>query len=496
MIAGSRNGFSRPVGITLEYVGTYVKWYIVFGALAVALGFATATNAYLTAGAFVSAAVALALGVLFAYRRFGTLIAMWWFFMLQPLLVAAAGEGSAAGQLVSAADVPMLLVIGLLGFFLAARDHASAVRWLLIAGGTVLMCGLASDLVAGAPLKHSIVGAVLRLKLFLLLGAGLAVRWTPALARRALRVIVAGAIVAAVAGLLDFASGGALRGLFAGSPDKAPRLGYVAAGGLFRNVAVLSTFMVIAFTVLLGMTWRGMAARRLPQLLLVTLAALSTLRLKAIVSIPAAAAALAMTSRRVRSRLLVVAALGVLALSAVTMLTSGDLITGIVNEQVGKYTSETPQPRQRLQTVSTEIARDEFPFGVGFGQFGSAPSIDPDSYSPIYNQYGLLKYYGFSPDDPVSFALDTSWPALLGEVGILGFLAFAATMAALVLVLYRRSREDNEQADFASIGFAVMVVILIDSLARPTLFDSFTLLTTVLIVAPGLWLVSDRVRST
>lgn len=462
-------------------------------AVALALGLAAATDAYAAAGLAGSAAAALALAVLFTYRRFGTLIAAWLFFLLQPLLVAVVGEGSAAGNLVNVVDIPILVIIGLLGLFLAAREHATAVRWLLIAGGAVLACGLASDLAAGAPLKPSIVGAMLRMKLFLLLGAGMAVQWTPALAGRARKVIIAMAIVAAVAGILDFASGGALRSIFAGHQDKL-RLGYVAAGGIFPNVAVLNTFMVIAFTVLLGMTWQGTATRRLPQLLLVGLAALSTLRLKAIVSIPAAAAALAVTSRRVRSRLPLVAVLGALTLGALTMATTGDVVTGVVKKQVGRYTSKTQQPRQRLQTVSIEIARDEFPLGAGFGRFGSAPSVERESYSPVYDQYGLSKYYGLNPSDPVSFALDTSWPGLLGEVGVLGFMAFVATVLALAILLFRRSRQDDVQSDFASIGFAVMVAIIIDSLARPTLFDSFTLLTVVLIIVPGLWLASDRPR--
>ena len=497
MTARAHNGPSRSGGATLEDVSTYVTQTLVVGAGAIALGLATATNAYAVAALAGSVAAALVVGVLFTYRRFSTLIVIWLFFLLQPLLVAAAGEGSAAGRLVSAADVPILLIVGSLGFFFAAREHATAVRWLLIAAGVILVCGLASDLALGVSPTPSVVGAILRLKLFLVLGAGLAVRWTPALARRALRAIVAAAIVAGIAGILDFASGGALRGLFAADLAKPLRLGYVPAGGLFRNVAVLSTFMVIAFTVLLGMTWRGMAARRVPQLLLVVLAALSTLRLKAIVSIPAAAAALAITSERVRRRLVLVAAAAALALGALTMATGSDLATGVVDQQVGRYTSEIPQPRQRLQAVSIEIARDNFPLGVGFGQFGSSPSVERGSYSPVYERYGLSQYYGFSPSDlPIHFATDTSWPGLLGEVGVVGFLVFAGTILALTLLLYRRAKEDTVQSDFSAIGFGVMVVLIVNSLGRPTLFDSFTLLTAVLIIAPGLWLASDRVRST
>lgn len=492
MTAVPRHGTPRLTSVPLQDV-TAVAWqFTATVAVALALGLAVAIDAYAAATLVGSVAAALVIGVLFTYWRFTTLIAIWLFFMLQSLLVAAIGGGSAAGRLVDIADIPILLVVGVLGFFLAARHHASVVRWLMIAGGVVLVSGFGGDVAAGVSLTESATGAILRMKLFLLLGAGLAVRWTPPRAKKALNVIVLAAIVAGIVGILDFASGGALRGIF-DTPAKPLRLGYVPAGGLFSNVAVLSTFMAIAFTVLLGMTWQGTIARRAPQLLLVGLAAVSTLRLKAIVTIPAAAAALAIASSRIRLRLLPVAAMGALSLGALTMVTGSNLAAAVFDEQVGRYTSETPQPRERLQTVSIEIARDNFPLGVGFGRYGSLPSVERGSYSPVYEQYGLSKYYGFSPNDlPIRFALDTTWPGLLGEVGVLGFLAFVAPVGVLTLMLFRRSRQDNVQSDFATIGFGVMVVMIFSSFGGGAFFESFTLLTAVLIIAPGLWLASDR----
>jgi hypothetical protein len=484
MMVGSHRVGPQLPRVTRQDFGAYIGQAIVVIVAALALGLAAAIDSYAAAAVIGSAAAILLLGVSFIYRRFGTLIAVWLFFLLQPLMVAAVGEGSAAGRLVNMADIPILLVVGVLGLFFAVRDRIPAVRWLLLTGGVVLLSGFASDVLAGVSGYQSAGGAVLRMKLFLALGAGLAVHWTPALAKRALTILLTAATIAAIAGILDFASGGALRDIFVGQSTKAPRLGYVAAGGLFRNVAVLGTFMVIAFTVLLGMTWQGTTVRRVPQLVLVGLAALSTLRLKAMVSMPAAAIALAITNTRARSRLALVAALGGLA-----MISTNGLLTGVADEQIDRYTSERPEPRQRLQTASIEIARDNFPLGVGFGQFGSAPSIERGSYSPVYSEYGLASHYGFRPDDP-KYALDTSWPGLLGEVGVLGSLAFAAAILALTLLLFRRSQEDSLQADFASIGFGVMVVIIIDSLARATLFESFTMLTVVLIISPALRLAS------
>lgn len=458
-------------------------------AAALALGLATATDAITAVSLFGSAAAALALGVAFTYRRFGTLMAIWLFFLLQALLVAIIGRGSAIGHLVDIADIPILLVIGLLGLFLAARRHPTAVRWLLIAGGVVLACGFISDFAAGAQLNPSIVGATYRMKLFLALGAAMAVPWTPALAAKGRRVVLLAAVVVGLAGIFDFVSGGALRGIFRDTHGL--RLGYVPGGSIFQNLDELNIFMAIAFTALLGMSWQTKTARRLPQLLVVVLAALSTLRLRAIVSLPAAALALALTSRRVRSRLVILIAFVALALGALITLTHRDPVSEVVNLQVGKYTSETQQPRQLLQRVGIEIAHKEFPLGAGFGRFGSAPSVESGTYSPVYAQHGLANDYGFRPTDPVKVALDAGWPGLLGEVGILGALAFGATLSVLTILLFMRSRALSMHTDFATIGFGVMVVILIQSFGGAALFQSFTLLTAMFFIVPGLWLASD-----
>ena len=485
-----------PVGsnrqVPLQDFTAYAWQTVAMVGGALALGLATATDAEAAFALFGSVAAALALGALFVYRRFGTLVATWLFFLFQPLLVALLGKESGLGKLVNVVDVPIILVVGLLGLFLAARDRAAAVRWLSIAGGVVLACGVAVDLTAGAPMTATVIGTTYRMKPFLVLAAGMAVCWTPALATRARRIVIFWAIVVALTGIFDFVSGGALRNVFGDPTSHTLRLGFVSAGGIFENLAELNTFMAIVFTALLGMAWQGQATRRVPQMLLIGLAALTTLRLKAIVAIPAGALALAATSRRVRSRLVLVAALALVAVGALVAFTQRDLVTEVINEQVGRYTSETPQARQRLEATSVDIARDRFPLGVGFGRFGSAPSIERETYSPIYAQYGLAQEYGFRPGDPI-YALDAAWPGLLGEVGVLGFAAFAATILVLMLSLFRRSREHGVRSDFASIGFGVLVVVVVESFGGGAIFQSFILLTAALFIVPGLWLAADGV---
>lgn len=466
----------------LSWDGEGLRTTLAAAALAILLGLLAALESYAALKVVLGLAGVLALGTVYFIRRFETLIGLWVFFLLQPVLAGVIGERTRPGQLLSAIDIPMLIVVGLVGFACIFKDRSPG-RWPLLLGGlAVLACGLASDLASGAPAKQSAVGAALSLKLFLMLAAGLAVPWTAQLGRKGLRIIVAGAVVAAITGILDFASGGVFRGIFAEHPVKPPRLGLISAGGLFRDVAVLGTFTVIGFTVLLGTTWRRNRTGTVARLVLFVLAALSTLRLKSIASIPAAALALAVTNTRARARLVVV-----IALCAVIAVPAGSLISSIVSLQVGKYSSSV-LPRQRLLEVSYEIAEDHFPLGVGFGRFGSAPSVWKGEYSPVYSRYGLEKYYGLNPRDEISYALDAPWAGLLGETGVSGLLCYLAALTAIGAMLVRRAQRPGPRSEFASIGFAVLVVLLVDSPSQPTIFDSFITLTTGLIIGPALYL--------
>lgn len=68
-----------------------------------------------------------------------------------------------------------------------------------------------------------------------------------------------------------------------------------------------------------------------------------------------------------------------------------------------------------------KIAWDYFPFGAGFGTFGSWMSRA--MYSPLYHTYGLSHVWGLSPGK-TSFINDIFWPSILAETGIFGLLFY------------------------------------------------------------------------
>jgi hypothetical protein len=449
-------------------------------ALAVLGGLLIANGSYLTLAALLAPPLAFALAAAFRSHPTTTLLAFWVFLLLQAMLVAAIGEQSGAGGLVKAIENPILLVLGFVAIRTLVTDKPTGWSLVVVAGGGFLLSGLISDAAAGVDIRQSIVGAFLGVKLYLILAIALAVRWDNQLASKATRTVIIGAVVAGSAGLVDFLSGGAFRDLF--TIVSRDRLGHTAAGGIFRNIAVLSTFMAIGVTALLGSTQHRLRQLDFVRLAIMAVAGVLTLRLKAVIGIPAGVLALGLANSQARSRSALALAFGVIALFA-----AGGLVTSIVGQQVSLYSSSATLPRDRLMTASGEIASDQAPLGVGFGQFGSLPSIWKGQYSPVYAYYGLSDHYGFKPTETLSFALDTTWPTILAESGVMGLTFYAGGLIALIVMLLRRARiRIGPSAGIAGTAFAVLCVVLIDSGARATLFDSFILLTACLFIAPAL----------
>lgn len=88
-------------------------------------------------------------------------------------------------------------------------------------------------------------------------------------------------------------------------------------------------------------------------------------------------------------------------------------------------------PRGAILNTSILIAKDYFPFGTGFGTFGSY--ISGVNYSVVYELYGIDQIGGMTKTD-ISAISDNYWPMVLGQSGVIGFLA----MVNIWRVLYKK----------------------------------------------------------
>ncbi|MBJ7473209.1 MAG: O-antigen ligase family protein [Solirubrobacteraceae bacterium] len=185
--------------------------------------------------------------------------------------------------------------------------------------------------------------------------------------------------------------------------------------GAFGQAMALTASAAIAY---------HLAVRRTPLTYVIvglaSLLALASLRRKAIMGVVVACGVVLLRVRRTRG-----AAMTVLAVVIpVLVLASGDLFLTIWSDVYDEYISgASTAARSLLYSTSFDIGLVNFPFGAGFGRFGTATAFD--YYSPIYYEYGLNRNYGLAPVTG-RFGTDTFWPAILGETGWIGVLGFAA----------------------------------------------------------------------
>lgn len=114
--------------------------------------------------------------------------------------------------------------------------------------------------------------------------------------------------------------------------------------------------------------------------------------------------------------------------------------------------SDNPQARVKLYTTSVEIAGDYFPLGAGLGRYGSWMSRE--EYSPLYTEYGLSDIRGLWPAREATptlrarvaapSATDTFWPAILGEMGVIGLISYFGFMATLAWMLWFEAKRSED----------------------------------------------------
>lgn len=146
-------------------------------------------------------------------------------------------------------------------------------------------------------------------------------------------------------------------------------------------------------------------------------------------SIVAALAALVTTRLVTRGRRLRVGMAVCLILPLVIMVGWDSLMT-IVNATYQEYFYKpTETARTMMYRDSVALAAAAFPLGVGFARFGSY--MASQEYSPEYVALGYSDIYGVGRGIKGAYLSDTFWPAIIGEAGFLGLIAFAAALIVL-----------------------------------------------------------------
>ncbi len=112
------------------------------------------------------------------------------------------------------------------------------------------------------------------------------------------------------------------------------------------------------------------------------------------------------------------------------------LILILVWDQVNYYYFKIDDSaRNQLTINSFKIAKDYFPFGTGFGTFGSYMS--GVNYSPVYYKYNISNIYGITKGH-TEFISDTFWPMIIGQFGVIGTICY---IVCLIMIFKKIQRE-------------------------------------------------------
>ena len=122
---------------------------------------------------------------------------------------------------------------------------------------------------------------------------------------------------------------------------------------------------------------------------------------------------------------------------------------------------------------------EHFPFGTGFGSFGS--SIAANYYSPIYERLGYQNNYGMSSEYS-GFLTDCFWPTIFAQFGFIG-LVFLFLIICYFLLISIRKLKINRDAGFAML--MTIVYLLITSVAESSFFNPTAFLFFILFQFPA-----------
>lgn len=114
--------------------------------------------------------------------------------------------------------------------------------------------------------------------------------------------------------------------------------------------------------------------------------------------------------------------------------------------------------RSVMMQTGAKIANDYFPFGTGWGTFGSYYS--EKYYSPVFRIYGLDTHRELG-EASRSFITDAYWPSVMGENGWIGF---GAILAMIVLLFIQFSKLYRININMYAAGLFVLLYMMVTTI--------------------------------
>lgn len=128
------------------------------------------------------------------------------------------------------------------------------------------------------------------------------------------------------------------------------------------------------------------------------------------------------------------------------------------------YIDYEKSARKALYLNSLLIGTRCFPFGKGFGQFGSY--LSKVNYSNVYYELGMYNIEGLTPYNP-KWVMDTYWPMIIGELGFIAMFVLIIWNISIFRIINKRMKQVKDEKDRVFLLFSIYVLIqtLCDSLS-------------------------------
>lgn len=137
--------------------------------------------------------------------------------------------------------------------------------------------------------------------------------------------------------------------------------------------------------------------------------------------------------------------------------------------QINTYFSNHTAPRYRLIEGGVRTALRFFPFGGGFGSYGS--DIAAKYNSTLQSLYGFDRTWGMRNGE-LMFLNDNYWPMILGEFGFIGFFL----VLLQVIILFKLIVKSQAPKYVRAVLLSAYIYILIASLGTCIFSTSITIL--------------------
>ncbi|MGX5772895.1 hypothetical protein ACWKWN_19330 [Microbacterium trichothecenolyticum] len=336
--------------------------------------------------------------------------------------------------------------------------------WLLL----FLLFGTVSSLLREVPPEVSILSAFVIMKGWLLAFALAQLEWDDTLVRSATKLGGWVIFVAIVASAANLALGQTWVTLWDPSGRVETRFGITTVQGLFTaplaagNVMACAFLLVFAHSLVYGMTKR--------HLFLMAGSAASALLSGRRTAVVGGAAASILTGLRAKAAS---TALFVLVLTPILIISAWSTITEVWDNTVETYsTPRDDVARTILHTDMWDVANSYFPFGAGFGRFGSF--VAGENYSPEYLARNYQNVWGLhASTGNATFLTDTQWPTMIAEPGYIGAIFAVLAILALIRFAWKRTKSDLPAERWLALStFGALILLLIASFGVPVFFGS------------------------